>query len=100
MSHVGYFPNGYFFFKYLQASCLASAAPQKLQFSLGCQVILPPESFLVLRLPFIYGVQLEDQTVHPLRALQNQPEQTAWIEKGTALFLTSKESDLNDGLST
>lgn len=54
----------------------------------------------MLRLPFIYGVQLEDQTIHPLSALPNQPEQTAWIEKGTALFLTSKGSDLDDGLSS
>ncbi|KAK4786332.1 hypothetical protein SAY86_003021 [Trapa natans] len=83
-----------------EASCLPSAAPQRLQFSLGCQVILPPESFLVLRLPFIYGVQLEDETVHPIGALPNQCEQTAWIEKGTALFLTSKGKDPDDGFSS
>ncbi|KAK8543421.1 hypothetical protein V6N12_015970 [Hibiscus sabdariffa] len=60
-----------------KASCLPSSVPdceQKLQFNLGCKVILPPESFLVLRLPFIYGVQLDDKSVHSLKPFEDKPE--------------------------
>ncbi|OMO84382.1 Smg8/Smg9 [Corchorus capsularis] len=60
-----------------EASCLPSSVPdheQKLQFSLGCKVILPPESFLILRLPFVYGVQLEDKSVHSLNPFEDKPE--------------------------
>ncbi|XVE59439.1 hypothetical protein DITRI_Ditri05aG0046700 [Diplodiscus trichospermus] len=76
-----------------QASCLPSSVPdreQKLQFSLGCKVILPPESFLVLRLPFIYGVQLEGKSVHALNPSEDKPEVTGWIVRGTTLQLMSK----------
>ncbi|KAJ6708373.1 AMPLIFIED IN BREAST CANCER 2-RELATED [Salix viminalis] len=72
------------------ASCLppsVSDRDQKLQFSLGCQVVLPPESFLTLRLPFVYGVQVEDGNPVPLNAFETQPEMTAWIMKGTTLQL-------------
>uniref|UniRef100_A0A6N2KQV0 Nonsense-mediated mRNA decay factor SMG8 n=2 Tax=Salix viminalis TaxID=40686 RepID=A0A6N2KQV0_SALVM len=58
---------------------------QKLQFNLGCQVVLPPESFLTLKLPFVYGVILADGNSVPLNALESQPEMTAWIMRGTAL---------------
>lgn len=64
---------------------------KKLQFCLGCRVILPPESFLSLRLPFIYGVQLENGNLHPLMPFEQQPELTAWITKGTTLQLVSKD---------
>uniref|UniRef100_A0A2P2K2P8 Nonsense-mediated mRNA decay factor SMG8 n=1 Tax=Rhizophora mucronata TaxID=61149 RepID=A0A2P2K2P8_RHIMU len=76
-----------------EPSCLPPSVPDregKLQFSLGCQVVLPPESFLVLRLPFVYGVQLEDGSLHPLNAFEHQPERTAWIVKGTTLHFISK----------
>ncbi|XP_050368048.1 uncharacterized protein LOC126786307 [Argentina anserina] len=76
-----------------EASCLPPSIPErerKLQFSLGCQVILPPESFLTLRLPFIYGVELEDGSIHSLKCLDHQPEITAWISKGTTLQVISK----------
>ncbi|CAK9187249.1 unnamed protein product [Ilex paraguariensis] len=66
---------------------------QKLQFSLGCRVILPPESFLSLRLPFVYGVQLEDGNLHPLKPFQQQPELTAWITQGSTLQVLSKGSN-------
>ncbi|KAK4409005.1 protein SMG8 [Sesamum angolense] len=69
-------------------SCLPPSVPdreQKLRFSLGCPVILPPESFLSLRLPFVYGVELEDGSLHSLRPFENQPQLTAYIMKGTAL---------------
>ncbi|XP_027341751.1 uncharacterized protein LOC113854752 isoform X2 [Abrus precatorius] len=76
-----------------ETSCLPPSVPdreQKLQFSIGCQVILPPESFLTLKLPFVYGVQLEDGNKHPLKPFEQQPEMTAWITKGTVLQILSK----------
>ncbi|KDP43961.1 hypothetical protein JCGZ_05428 [Jatropha curcas] len=82
-----------------EASCLPPSIAdreQKLQFSLGCRVVLPPESFLTLRLPFVYGVQLEDGKTLPLNALEHQPEMTAWIIKGTTLLVISKGSSLNE----
>ncbi|KAG5248282.1 hypothetical protein OIU76_030481 [Salix suchowensis] len=81
------------------ASCLppsVSDRDQKLQFSLGCQVVLPPESFLTLRLPFVYGVQVEDGNPVPLNAFESQPEMTAWIMKGTTLQVVSKASKLGE----
>ncbi|CAN1252876.1 Nonsense-mediated mRNA decay factor SMG8 [Linum perenne] len=80
-----------------EASCLPPSVvdrEQKLQFTIGSQVVLPPESFLTLRLPFIYGVQLEDGRQHPLGAFEHQPETTAWIVKGTALNVVSKQNNL------
>ncbi|KAK7324904.1 hypothetical protein VNO77_28837 [Canavalia gladiata] len=76
-----------------ETSCLPPSVPdreQKLQFSLGSQVILPPESFLTLKLPFVYGMQLEDEKRHPLNPFEHQPEMTAWITKGTVLQILSK----------
>ncbi|KAJ4725008.1 Smg8/Smg9 [Melia azedarach] len=78
-----------------EASCLPPLVPsreQKLQFSLGCRVILPPESFLALRLPFVYGVQLEDGSLQSLNPFEHEPEKTAWITKGTTLQVMSKGS--------
>lgn len=84
--------------KNVQVSCLPPSVvdhdheheQKKLQFSLGCPVILPPESFLSLRLPFVYGVKLQDGTFHPLKPFQSQPELTAWLTKATALQVLSK----------
>lgn len=84
-----------------EKSCLPLSVPdleQKLQFTLGCQVILPPESFLSLRLPFVYGVQLEDGSLHPLRPFEDEPEQTAWITKSTTLQVLSKGSNPDEQL--
>lgn len=78
-----------------EESCLPPSVPdrkKKLQFCLGCRVILPPESFLSLRLPFIYGVQQENGNLYPLMPFEQQPELTAWITKGTTLQLVSKDS--------
>lgn len=76
-----------------EASCLPPSVPdreQKLQFSLGCRVILPPESFLALRLPFVYGIQMEDGRLQSLNPFEHEPEKTAWITKGTTLQVMSK----------
>ncbi|XP_076919984.1 uncharacterized protein LOC143580973 [Bidens hawaiensis] len=79
-----------------EVSCLPPSVPereQKLQFSMGSLVILPPESFLSLRLPFVYGVKLEDESLYPIRPFESQPELTAWITKGTTLQVLSKGSN-------
>ncbi|KAK4370584.1 hypothetical protein RND71_010059 [Anisodus tanguticus] len=79
-----------------EEACLPPSVPdrkKKLQFSLGCRVILPPESFLSIRLPFVHGVQLENGNVHPLMPFEDQPQLTAWITKGTTLQLVSKDSN-------
>lgn len=82
-----------------EASCLPPSVLEredKLQFSLGCPLILPPESFLSLKLPFVYGVQLADGTPYPLGPFENQPEQTAWITKSTIMQIVSKSSNLDE----
>ncbi|CAN8285575.1 unnamed protein product [Cochlearia groenlandica] len=86
-----------------EESCLPPSITnreQKLQFGLGCPVILPPDSFLSLRLPFVYGVQLEDGTQHPLMPSAQEPEKTAWIVKGTVLQFLTKENNLDEKLQT
>ncbi|XP_010243204.1 PREDICTED: uncharacterized protein LOC104587341 [Nelumbo nucifera] len=86
-----------------EVSCLPPSVlnhEQQSQFSLGCRVILPPESFLTLRLPFVYGVQMEDGKLRPLNHLEHQPELTAWIIKGTTLQVVSKGSGLHVGSRT
>ncbi|PIA37159.1 hypothetical protein AQUCO_03000022v1 [Aquilegia coerulea] len=82
---------------HFEASCLPPTVmdrERQSRFSIGCRVILPPDSFLSLRLPFVYGVQLDDNSLHPLKPLEHQPELTAWIAKGTSLQVLSKESSL------
>ncbi|KAL3518448.1 hypothetical protein ACH5RR_021037 [Cinchona calisaya] len=84
-------------------SCVPSTVPdckQKLQFSLGCQVILPPESFLSLRLPFVYGIELEDGKLHSLTPFEDQPQLTAWITKGSTLQVVSQGRNLDEGSLT
>lgn len=79
---------------HFEASCVpqsVSGHEKKLQFNFGCPVILPPESFVTVRLPFIYGAQMEDGSLHSLNPFEDKPEQTAWIVKGTTLQLMSKE---------
>lgn len=66
-----------------------SAREQQSRYTLACQVILPPESFLTIRLPFVYGVQKEDGSLQPLNQIEHQPELTAWLVKGTTLQVVS-----------
>ncbi|KAL6911287.1 hypothetical protein ACP4OV_000092 [Aristida adscensionis] len=75
-----------------EGSCLPSnVADHERQglFSIGCRVILPPESFLTLRLPFVYGVETREGSMFPLKHLEQQPELTAWLVGGTALQIVS-----------
>jgi protein SMG8 len=51
--------------------------------------MLPPDSFLTLKLPFIYGVETDQGSLHPLNPLDHQPERTAWLVERTALQLVS-----------
>ncbi|XP_057804529.1 uncharacterized protein LOC131019918 [Salvia miltiorrhiza] len=86
-----------------ELSCLPPSVPdreQKLQFSLGCPAILPPDSFLSLRLPFVYGVELEDGSLHSLKPFENQPHLTAYIMRGTTLQVMSNRSALNPESAT
>ncbi|XP_037454694.1 uncharacterized protein LOC119325043 [Triticum dicoccoides] len=75
-----------------ERSCLPSNVSDRDQqgsFSLGCRVLLPPESFLTLRLPFVYGAETRDGSTSPLKHLEQQPELTAWLVGGTALQIVS-----------
>ncbi|KAG0453105.1 hypothetical protein HPP92_025769 [Vanilla planifolia] len=81
-----------------EQSCLPESTPnleQQSQFSLDCLVTLPPESFITIRLPFIYGVRMNDGLLQPLDYIVHKPELTAWLIKGTALQVVSMgcESD-------
>ena len=67
----------------------AKAKASSNQFSLGCNIVLPPESFIVLRLPFIYYVELEDGSKSPLKCNVSQPESTAWLLKGSTFKIIS-----------
>ncbi|KAH7292106.1 hypothetical protein KP509_29G051800 [Ceratopteris richardii] len=59
-------------------------------FSLGCDVVLPPESFVVLRLPFVYYMEHIDGSKYPLNCNKQQPEKTAWLLKSTAFKIMSR----------
>ena len=63
------------------------------QFSLGCDIVLPPESFVVLRLPFIYYVELQDGSKSPLKCNVSQPESTGWLVKGSTFKVISDTPD-------
>eukprot|EP01018_Ginkgo_biloba_P020644 Gb_15944 [translate_table: standard] len=81
-----------------EGSCLPASLQQVEQcsrFSLGCRVVLPPESFLSLRFPFVYGARLDDGSPIALLPRAYKPELTAWLVKGTTLQIVSKgnESD-------
>ncbi|MCO5578904.1 hypothetical protein L7F22_032753 [Adiantum nelumboides] len=59
------------------------------KFSLGCSVVLPPESFVVLRLPFVYSLELVNGSKNSLNCKTAQPERTAWLVKGTTFKIIS-----------
>ncbi|KAL9243935.1 hypothetical protein vseg_017767 [Gypsophila vaccaria] len=70
----------------------ATNLEQPLRFSSGCQVILPPESFISIRLPFVYGTEVDSKGLIPLRPREHEPELTAWIMQGTTLQVICKGS--------
>ncbi|KAF8779494.1 hypothetical protein HU200_002541 [Digitaria exilis] len=76
----------------MQGSCLPSNVSDHERgglFSIGCRVILPPESFLTMRLPFVYGVETKEGSTFPLKHFEQQPELTAWLVGGTSLQIVS-----------
>lgn len=78
----------------IQKSCLPPSVldnGRHSQFSIGCNVTLPPESFLAFRLPFVYGLQMDDKKLHPLNYMAKKPELTAWLVQGTTLRIVSGE---------
>ncbi|CAO2046964.1 unnamed protein product [Urochloa humidicola] len=75
-----------------EGSCLPSNVSdheREGSFSIGCRVILPPESFVTMRLPFVYGVETKEGSTFPLKHIEQQPELTAWLVGGTALQIVS-----------
>ncbi|XP_020680209.1 uncharacterized protein LOC110097908 [Dendrobium catenatum] len=81
-----------------EESCLPPTIPERKQqshFSFGCWVILPPESFITLRLPFIYGIRKDDGILQPLNHFEDKPELTAWLAKGTTLQVLSVGHESN-----
>lgn len=56
------------------------------------EVVLPPDSFLVLRLPFVYHTVEKNGNLRPLSYQKDAPERSAWLVKGTALRLHAKGS--------
>lgn len=80
-------------------NCLAQSTPiseKKLTFTLGNRVILPPDSFLTLRLPFVYGIENGEGTTQALRYLKHQPDLSAWLVKGTALQIISTGNETDE----
>ncbi|XP_074272326.1 uncharacterized protein LOC141596143 [Silene latifolia] len=72
---------------------------QPLQFSLGCQVILPPESSISIRLPFVYGIDVKDKGFNPLKPFEPEPELTGWLMQGTALQVIAKGAAQTESFS-
>jgi protein SMG8 len=54
------------------------------------EIVLPPDSFLVLRLPFVYHTVEKNGNLRPLSYQKDAPERSAWLVKGTALRLHAK----------
>ena len=59
----------------------------------GPEVVLPPDSFLVLRLPFVYHTVEKNGNRRPLSYQKDAPERSAWLVKGTTLRLLAKGSE-------
>ncbi|KAL3687868.1 hypothetical protein R1sor_014177 [Riccia sorocarpa] len=62
-----------------------------MEFNPGSEVVLPPDSFLSLQLPFVYYTQMDGIPIKPLLVNQQKPQHTAWLVKGTALYVKSKD---------
>lgn len=81
-------------------SCIPEVAQQRgncsNEFSLGSSVVLPPESFVILRLPFVYYMELNDGSRYPLKSNVHQPESTAWLIKGSTFQIISKDGGATD----
>lgn len=63
------------------------------------EVVLPPDSFLVLRLPFIYHTVETNGKRRPLSYNKDAPERSAWLVKGTALRLLARGAGAMEALA-
>ncbi|XP_075478779.1 uncharacterized protein LOC142519625 [Primulina tabacum] len=64
------------------------------------------DSSLSLRLPFVFGLELEGGILHSLKPSEDQPELTAWITRGTTLqidtlfFYLDRDRDIQIDLAS
>jgi hypothetical protein len=63
------------------------------------EVVLPPDSFLVLRLPFVYHTVEKNGIRRPLSYQKDTPECSAWLVGGTTLRLLAKGSGAAEAIS-
>ena len=63
------------------------------------EVVLPPDSFLVLRLPFVYHTVEKNGNRRPMSYQKDAPERSAWLVKGTTLRLLAKGSGAVEAVS-
>ncbi|CAK9276793.1 unnamed protein product [Sphagnum jensenii] len=73
-------------------SLIPSAAKQAkagVEFQSGSEVVLPPDSFLSLRLPFVYYMEGQNGVRTPLFCNKENPERTAWLHKCSAIYVIS-----------
>jgi hypothetical protein len=74
----------------LSASKQAKAG---MEFHSGSEVVLPPDSFLSLRLPFVYYMEGQNGVRTPLFCNKENPERTAWLHKCSAIYVISGGGD-------
>ncbi|CAM6074851.1 unnamed protein product [Sphagnum tenellum] len=60
-----------------------------MEFQSGSEVALPPDSFLSLRLPFVYYMDGQNGVRTPLFCNKENPERTAWLHKCSAIYVIS-----------
>ncbi|CAK9234243.1 unnamed protein product [Sphagnum troendelagicum] len=60
-----------------------------MEFQSGSEVVLPPDSFLSLRLPFVYYMEGQKGVRTPLFCNKENPERTAWLHKCSAIYVIS-----------
>jgi protein SMG8 len=60
-----------------------------MEFQSGSEVVLPPDSFLSLRLPFVYYMEGQNGVRTPLFCNKENPERTAWLHKCSAIYVIS-----------
>jgi protein SMG8 len=64
-----------------------------MEFHSGSEVVLPPDSFLSLRLPFVYYMEGQNGVRTPLLCNKENPERTAWLHKCSAIYVISGGGD-------
>ncbi|GBG70954.1 hypothetical protein CBR_g8254 [Chara braunii] len=67
-------------------------------FGIGCEVLLPPDSFLCLRLPFIYSVGAANDIQRPLMYWPEKPEVSGRVVAGTVLYVAGGRRSGENGV--